>query len=106
MYIGAAVHDVRFEGVLIFYQVISCNSLEWAYFGKGGLADVFLGTAFDLAVHVLYAYHLLQYLTVWGCLLSLALAALGARAILFNDNFAWRSPSDVPNWVKKRLQPL
>ncbi|XP_046565416.1 uncharacterized protein LOC124274136 isoform X1 [Haliotis rubra] len=68
--------------------------------------DSILGTAFDIAVHVLNVYMLTSYLPTVGVLLGLAVAHGSAYFILYNPRLAWSSPSKMPAWIERRIRPL
>ena len=69
--------------------------------------DLVVGTLFDVFIHAMNTFLLIEHLTSTEALL-LALIVDGnlLAYLIFNPKFAWANPSQVPNWVQKRVKPL
>lgn len=67
--------------------------------------DSILGTTFDVVVHLCMAYFLGLYLNVVQVTLALTLVQAGVLLVLFGPYFAWASPSNIPPWIQKRINP-
>ncbi|XP_064628381.1 uncharacterized protein LOC135487982 [Lineus longissimus] len=90
-------------------KVISWSSLDWTQSSNSKLRwewDVILGTSFDVVVHMVNCYILLQFMTSVETIIALILGNVLSFVVLCNSKFAWASPTKVPGWVGRRIQPV
>ncbi|GFO47256.1 hypothetical protein PoB_007376100 [Plakobranchus ocellatus] len=79
-------------------RIVDWSSLDWFRPEiKGGRfhsqIDSFLGTLFDMCVHVCMMYGLASaYLDVTGILLAVIVAQAALYVVIFNPKFAWSNP--------------
>ncbi|KAL3882820.1 hypothetical protein ACJMK2_029126 [Sinanodonta woodiana] len=89
-------------------KIINWSSLDWLR--SPGLKqwelDSIIGTSFDIGVHILMAFCLASYLSTVQIIFAFALVQCSAYVVLFGRRFAWASPSYIPDWVEKRIQPI
>ena len=88
-----------------YFQLVAWATLEWVYFKKEGGIDLVISVACDLLIHVINSYYLAQHLALVNLLPVFVLAAILTRFISFGL-FPWYKPFDIPEDVKKTLQPL
>merc|ERR1712029_844171 len=87
-------------------RVISWSSLDWNR-GRWNQLDLVLGTAFDLSVHLANTYFLGAMMTFSAQLVAGLTALILYEAIIHrNKTLAWSSPSNIPDWVARRIKPL
>uniref|UniRef100_A0A914XQV9 Uncharacterized protein n=1 Tax=Plectus sambesii TaxID=2011161 RepID=A0A914XQV9_9BILA len=89
-------------------QVITWSSLEsykindgkrWSTF----LWDSYLGTLFDIGVHLWLSIHMLQTASVLQMALAVLMNIATFRTTMFNPRRSWARPGAEPEWVKKRM---
>ncbi|GFR64985.1 hypothetical protein ElyMa_001937100 [Elysia marginata] len=97
-------------------RIVDWSSLDW--FKPGGnkgakesrvlsQMDSFLGTLFDMVVHMCMMYALAsEYLNVTGVLVAVLIAQAALYVVVFNPKFAWSHPNSMPAWVQRRLGTL
>ncbi|XP_074661938.1 uncharacterized protein LOC141914597 [Tubulanus polymorphus] len=87
-------------------RVISWSSLDWLHSDNAKNRtewDLFLGTAFDLAVHIIHCYILSQYMSNIETLAGIFCAQVVSYAVIFSPSFAWSGPRTMPAWIRKRI---
>ncbi|CBY38661.1 unnamed protein product [Oikopleura dioica] len=114
LYHGQFTFIVILQQIQHYYYVLTWNksywskrvaywsSLDWHVNGGKSRALEWIGTFYDVSTHVLMMYALSEYIGFFDYLVSAVFLAIGSKAVLFNSKFAWSSPSNPPNWVKKR----
>ncbi len=65
-----------------------------------------LGTLFDTLVHAVNAYLLSLYISSSAALIAMGVDICLAALLFFSARLAWSSPSNVPEWVMKRVQQV
>lgn len=90
-------------------QVISWSSLDWTKQDSTKSRwewTIILGTLFDVVVHAINAFVLVQYMSTAEVFVGLLLAQAIALLIMFSPRLAWANPAYVPKWIEKRLRPI
>lgn len=87
-------------------RVVSWSSLDWDR-GRWIQIDLVSGTLFDVFIHAMNTFLLVEHLTsIEGLFLAITVDALLLVVLIFNPNFAWANPAQVPDWIQKRVRPL
>merc|ERR1711970_246985 len=85
-------------------RVAFWSSLDWYTNNGKSRAFEWIGTSYDVMVHVLMVYGLWPYVSInfTNMFIATMLIFITGRVYIFNPKGVWSSPKNIPQWVKKR----
>lgn len=84
-------------------KVIHWSSLNWTE-SRMKVFPLFLGTLGLVFLHGQHAYLLAMQMHINLIILGLVAVHCAVMAVMYNRQLAWAAPSNVPEWIAKRVE--